>query len=230
VHLFYVDDSGSVPDANQTHFILAGCSIFERGGYWVSQELDKIAARFCPHDPKSIELHGSPMVSGRGLWRKIPQADRIQAIIDALDVLNTTRADCRVFGACVNKSKVSPNDPIEICFEQISSRFDQFLLRKHRSNDTQRGMIIFDKSTAETSIQKLAADFSSIGHQWGVLRNMAEVPSFIDSRASRIIQLADLIAYGMFRHYEKGDSRFFNVFNGKFDHVGSTVHGLYTNL
>ena len=59
---------------------------------------------------------------------------------------------------------------------------------------------------------------------------MAEVPSFIDSRASRIIQLADLIAYGMFRHYEKGDSRFFNVFNGKFDRVGSTVHGLYTNL
>jgi hypothetical protein len=48
---------------------------------------------------------------------------------------------------------------------------------------------------------------------------------FIDSRASRLVQLADLIAYAMFRHYERGDSQFYDIFKHRFDAEGGIVHG-----
>ncbi len=86
--------------------------------------------------------------------------------------------------------------------------------------------MIFDKSTYETAIQGLARDFRTIGHTWGVLRNLAEVPLFIDSKASRLTQLADLVAYAIFRKYEFGDNSFFSMIENRFDKSGGITHGL----
>lgn len=100
-------------------------------------------------------------------------------------------------------------------------------MRLHRANDSQRGIIIFDKSTVETTIQNLATDFRTVGHSWGVLRNLSEVPLFLDSKASRLIQLADLVAYSFFRKYEKGDDRFASIIENRIDQEGGLIHGLY---
>ncbi len=226
MNLLYVDESGSTIDPKQIFFVLAGICIFERQGYWISEELDKIAARFNPGDPNSVELHGSPMLNGRAFWRQFPLPDRIKAIKDSLEVLAKSNASHRVFACVIRKSVVSPKDPVEVAFEQVVSRFDYYLKRLHKSGDTQRGIIIFDKSTYETTIQTLATDFRKIGHTWDVLRNLAEVPLFIDSRASRLIQLADLVAYSIFRKYESNDNQFLSIFNHKFDKEGDQVHGL----
>jgi hypothetical protein len=225
MHLFYLDESGHPADPNQKHFVLGGFSIFERQGFWFENELDKIAARFNPADPRSVELHGSPMLQGRGMWRGIPIQDRIKAIEDSIAVLTNSHNSNRVFGVAINKASISPQDPVEYCFEQVSSRFDQYLWRLHMRGETQRGIIILDKSTYENTLQGLATDFRSIGHRWGILRNLAEVPLFLDSKASRLIQLADLISFGIFRKYEKDDNRFFDLFAKRFDSDGTTIHG-----
>ena len=42
-------------------------------------------------------------------------------------------------------------------------------------------------------------------HAAGVLpqlRNLADVPLFADSRASRLLQAADLVSYALYRHYD----------------------------
>lgn len=226
MHLLYVDDSGSVQDPQQEYFVLAGFSVFERQGHWMSEELEKIAARFNQADPQSVELHGSPMMNGSKAWRGFKLPERVQAMKDALQVLANSHRSNRVFGVAVRKSSVSPRDPVELAFEELSRRFDHYLMRLHKANDTQRGLFIFDKTTRETSIQTLATDYKRFGHAWGQTRNMAEVPVFIDSRASRLVQLADLIAYGIFRHYERKDSQLFDVFKDRFDAAGGTVYGL----
>jgi len=64
----------------------------------------------------------------------------------------------------------------------------------------------------------------------GILRNLAEVPLFIDSKASRLIQLHDLIAYSSYRHYEHDDSQFYDIFKKKFDSEGGITHGLFVKL
>lgn len=167
------------------------------------------------------------MYGGRNAWRKFPKEDRIQAILDALTLLADSHPSNRIFACIVRKDVVLPQDPVALAFEQIASRFDHFLVRLHRQNDTHRGIIIFDKSTYETTIQNLATDFRTIGHSWGVLRNLAEVPLFLDSKASRLIQLADLIAYAFFRHYEKGDDQFLSLIYDRIDHSDGVMHGLY---
>lgn len=230
MHLLYADESGSTGDSKQTYFVLAGVSLFERQGYWISQELDKLVSDINPADPMSLELHGSPMFGGKKEWRQYHKDQRCNLIRNALEILADSHKSNRIFACVVNKAKVSPKDPVEVAFEQLASRFDHYLSRLHKNNDPQRGLIIFDKSTYETTIQGLATDFRSVGHTWGVLRNLSEVPLFLDSKASRLIQLADLIAYSIFRKYEFGDDQFFSIITDRFDQVGGIKHGLCERL
>jgi hypothetical protein len=227
MYLLYVDESGTTHDPDQQYFVLAGFCVFERQGYWIANQLDQIAARFDPADTAAVELHGSPMFGGRGRWKNYPKEDRHQAIEDALKVFLQSHPSNRLFASVIKKSAVSPKDPVEAAFEQLASRLDKYLMRLHRNNDTHRVIIIFDKSTYETTIQSLATDFRTIGYTWGVIRNFSEVPLFLDSKASRLIQLADLIAYAIFRHFEKGDNRFFPIIEPRFDSEGGVVHGLH---
>jgi hypothetical protein len=42
MYLLYADESGTTHDLNQQYFVLAGFCIFERQGYWISDQLDKV--------------------------------------------------------------------------------------------------------------------------------------------------------------------------------------------
>nr|WP_280513906.1 DUF3800 domain-containing protein [Salinarimonas ramus] len=132
----------------------------------------------------------------------------------------------RLFGAVIHKRAVSPEDPMELAFEQLCNRFDRLLGRMHRAGDTQRGMIILDETSYETSLQALARDFRLMGHRWGQLRNLCDVPLFVNSQATRMIQYADMIAYALRRYYDKGDSSLFDLVAHRFDAEGGVLHGL----
>lgn len=227
MHLLYLDESGSVADASQKYFVLAGVSVFERKAHWLEQKLNKIAERFSPDEPHSIELHGSPMRSGGGRWRKLPFPDRLQAIKDSLKCIQHTNG-VRLFGAVVKKTSLTGEDPVEHAFQQIASRFDLFLRRCYtKHHDRQRGIILFDKSSTENRIQTLSREFKYTGHAWGTTMNYAEVPVFLDSKASRLIQLADLVAYALYRLHEHHDNSLYDVIKYCFDTEGGVEHGLY---
>ncbi len=84
-----------------------------------------------------------------------------------------------------------------------------------------------DASHYEQPLQGLARDFRINGTRWGHLRNLAEVPLFVDSRASRLVQLADLVAFAMWRQYEHMDGRFFKATVHRFDQSGGVLHGWF---
>ena len=227
MYLLYLDDAGSVKSKNERHFVLSGICIFERQVHYLSSKLDKLAESISPNDSNALEFHGSQMLPGRGFWRSIrDRSERRKFICRALEEAKSLRGNWALFGVVVDKSSISPNDPIEYAFEQLCSRFDKFLKRRYHYNDNQRGMMILDKSTRETSIQKLALHFKTVGHQWGVTHNIADVPFFVDSSATRLIQYADLVSYALWRKFEKNDPEFFNVIDDWFDTEGGVVHGL----
>ncbi|MCV5654560.1 DUF3800 domain-containing protein, partial [Escherichia coli] len=118
-------------------------------------------------------------------------------------------------------------DVITESFYQISSRFDMYLSRLHHQGATSRGVAIFDKSSTEKSIQSLARTFKDTGYEYGKLRNFSEVPLFLDSKASRLIQLADLVSYSIFRKFEFNDDEFYKIIENRFDYHNGKVHGLY---
>lgn len=94
------------------------------------------------------------------------------------------------------------------------------------SGDRQRGLIILDESSYETSLQKMARDFRVLGTRFGVIRNLADTPVFIDSKASRLVQLADHVAYSVFRRYEASDTSYFDIIAHRFDSADNRMHGL----
>jgi len=229
VYLLYLDESGHQDDPKLQHVILGGLAVFERQPHWLSSSIDAIAARFNPAEPHAIELHGSPMLQGRDGWKHFPLADRVQAMRDALDVVAKSHVSTRLFSIAIRKAAPSlppGTDVQEEAFERLCKAFDIFLMRGYKRGDTHRGIVIVDETSYETTFQRLARNFRMTGHRWGVLRNLAEVPMCLDSKASRLIQLADLIAFACFRHYERGDSRFFDIIKSRFDEVGGVQHGL----
>lgn len=225
MHLLYLDDSGSVGNASDKHIVLAGLSVFERAPYWLAKTMDKIAGEVWPDDPLGLEFRGSDILSGRKQWRGVAKDVRQEAYIKALRAL-TVANGVRLFGVAVYKKAVSPNDPMEVAFEQISSRFDHMLQRLHNGGDTQRGLIVLDETSYETSLQGLSRDFRIHGHKWGSLHNLFEVPLFVDSKATRLIQYADLVAHAVRRYYEGGDATYFDVIRHSFDAEGGVLHGL----
>jgi hypothetical protein len=102
MHILYVDDSGHVENPDERHFVLAGVSIFERGIFHIIKAVDDCVARFGLGPTDDIELHGSPMYSGRdGIWRTIRErSKREQMIKDALACIQTA-ASVRLFAVAI---------------------------------------------------------------------------------------------------------------------------------
>ena len=83
------------------------------------------------------------------------------------------------------------------------------------------------KSDQENRLQSLAFEFRNFGNRWGTMTNLADVPFFVDSRATRCIQYADLVSYAMWRKYEENDGEFFQLIENWFDSHNGVVHDLH---
>ena len=231
MYLLYLDDAGTVKKPDEKYFILAGIAVFERQTHWLQTELDEFTQTLGHPDPSQVELHGNVILAGRKPWRLILRERRRAIIREALRLPHNLVGDYwRLFGVAIEKRALSPRDPVEYAFEQLCNRFDLFLRRLYYQRNPQRGLIILDNAGSvqqEMRLQSLATEFKTIGHTWGSTHNLADVPLFVDSRATRLIQYADLVAYAMWRKFEKGDDEFFNEIADDFDSEGGVVHGLH---
>ncbi len=231
MYLLYLDDSGSPSNKNERHFVLGGCIVPEASLYWVNKRLDDLAVKYGQTPSNILEFHASEISGGRNYpWKEITnRQNRNNILKEVLSVAANTKNSLKVLACAVEKSSFPSNDPVELAFEDLCSRFHQFLKRKHAADnsDGANGLIILDESAHETSLQSLAKRFRTLGNKWGITTNtIQEVPLFVDSKASRGIQLADHIAYSVFRRYEHDDLAYYNVIQGVFDSDSEKIHGL----
>jgi hypothetical protein len=168
------------------------------------------------------------MYSGHGIWHRFQRHEREAMLRSAFGVITSRQTTLQLFAIAVDKQFVSPRDPVEVAFEEISNRFNLFLQRLNNRypNDSQRGLIVMDETDHDGHLQALARHFRINGARWGHFRNLAEVPLFVDSKASRCVQLADLVAWATWRKYEMQDGRFFDPLIPRFDAEGGVIHGL----
>lgn len=228
MYILYLDDSGSTGNLDENYFVLGGISLPENSVRWLTYKLETLAERVWPNDPRAVEFHASEIFGGQGpIWEKFNRPDRIQLIKDVIGVLDEAHAGVRVFACAVHKNSFPAEDSVKLAFEDVSSRFDLYLQRISSEEVTERGLIVVDDSSYENSLQSLASEFREEGNRWGnQLRSLCEVPLFVDSKASRIIQLADHIAYAVFRRYNAGDINYFDRLEARFDQHGGVMHGL----
>lgn len=233
MYVMYLDDSGSIHNLHEEYFVLGGVAVPEQSIRWLSHQIELLAQQIAPNNPEIVEFHAAEIFGGRsGFWKGITsKQQRIDIIKSVLKVLDRTYPDIVTFACAVHKKSYPTDDPVIVAFEELSSRFDKFLQRRaiQNSNQSAKGLIVLDKSSYEDSLQSLASNFRRQGNRWGsYLKNICEVPLFVDSAASRLTQLADHIAYAVFRRYNAADINYYNLIEGRFDKDPdkSVIHGL----
>jgi hypothetical protein len=226
MYLLYLDDAGSPKNPAEEYFVLGGLCVYEAQVDWFSRELDKLATPF-NKNPEDVEFHASTIFSRREApWKSLVIDEARGLLKSVLQVAATSYETTRLFACAIHKQSFPGADPVALAFEDLCQRFDYFLSRRRQQGDQQRGMIILDRTTRETSLQQLSREFRKTGTRWGSLKNIADTPFFVDSRASRLVQLADHIAYSVFRRYNTGDAQYMDIIASRFDESDGVYHGL----
>lgn len=239
VYLLYLDESG-VHIGSQA-LILAGVAIQEQDVWHLQRHLDRLLHSKLPKglNPLDFELHAteikSPirMVRGKKVvsnWAQVPVGTRFNILRATYGGLaNFTCQDplypCALFGAVVDRSY---SDREQRAYEEVLHKFDEMLTRQaHVSGTHQRGMVIHDRRVIEKNVQGWVSTWRRIAGRIGKLTHIADVPLFADSRASRLIQAADFVSWGLYRFYgEAKDERWIKPLWMRFDSEGNVMHGL----
>jgi hypothetical protein len=179
----------------------------------------------------------------------LTRQERSQLYEDSLDLVASHRG-IRLFAEVVSKSHSKVLDktvkPFPQAFQQVVARFDSFLKRIHheKTNRMQKpkienGLMIFDQDYAnEPVMRKQFDEIRRMGHEWGLIRHVIDVPLFSPSQHLIGLQLADVCAYATRRYLDKGavkeshEEKNFLRIASQFDHAGGQLHGLrhYTHL
>jgi hypothetical protein len=132
---------------------------------------------------------------------------------------------CALFGAAVDRSY---GDQEPRAYEEVLHKFDEMLTRQANATGThQRGMVIHDRRIVERDVQGWVDVWRRVAGRIGKLTHIVDVPLFADSRASRLIQAADFVAWGLYRFYgEAKDEHWIKPLWGRFDNAGGIMHGL----
>jgi len=151
----------------------------------------------------------------------------------------------RLFGEAVFKAHPGvvggQIDPVRQAFEQVVSRFDSFLQRRHRWKQENNprppidnGLLILDKDySTEAALQDQFTRYRQQGHPWGNLRHVIDVPFFASSEQLGGLQLVDVCAYAVRRYLDTNavpnsheERNFLRIFH-RFDRDNSgKLHGL----
>jgi hypothetical protein len=132
---------------------------------------------------------------------------------------------CAFFGAVIDQAYA---DREQRAYEEVLHKFDEMLTRQANALGThQRGIVIHDRRLIEKDVQGWAQTWSRVAGRIGKLTHMADVPFFADSRASRLIQAADFVAWGLYRYYgDSKDEQWVRPLWPRFDAADGVMHGL----
>jgi len=130
----------------------------------------------------------------------------------------------------IHKPSFPHHDPFERAYEDFFARCNGFLGRLASRGDRHRCIAIADRSRLEPFVQRFMRSWreegASTGAAIGPMTAYAEVPLFVDSAASRLVQLADFVAHWVYRAYEAGDAGVLDRMLPAFDADGGRKHGL----
>jgi len=143
----------------------------------------------------------------------------------------------RLFAECIDKIHFDPartsRTVDEQAFEQIVSRFEQFL-QNIGTNDPfpTFGLLIHDNNeTVAKKHTELMKKFFQAGTLWTDVKSIIETPLFVDSQLTSMVQLADVCAYSLRRYLENKEEDLFDCVFQRADRKDGVVVGVrhFTN-
>lgn len=249
MYLLFVDESGTHPGPHP--FVLGAMAIHEDDAAQLQKQLDQIVIEKLGRVPPNLdeyEVHASEMRNAKkpkvgaspqkqSIWANVDRSVRL-SILDAVYAKLTAFTPSNpnlptvLFGVAVERDFHADWSPVERerwAYEVLLGKFDVMLkmLRVQRKLPN-RGLVIHDRRVvAERDIQGWTAAWRSTAERIGQLRNLADVPLFGDSRATRLLQVADVVSYAVFRRYNRQalNSDYFDAIWPAFHTEADVVHG-----
>lgn len=138
----------------------------------------------------------------------------------------------RLFAECIDKIFFDPNKSSysidEQAFEQVVSRFEQFLqITSEGRSEINKGMLIHDNNeTVSKKLTDLMIKFHEKGTFWTDITSIIETPLFVDSKLTSMVQIADLFSYSLRRYVENNETDFFNNIFKRADRKDGKVVGV----
>ena len=161
--------------------------------------------------------------------------ERRQAVLDVAEMVSNW-GFARLFAECVDKSHFdparSPRSVSEQAFEQVVSRFERFLrnLRPRSAGpgaQRSHGLLVHDNNeTVARRHTRMMRSFHATGTLWTSVDRIIETPMFVDSKLTRMVQIADLCAYALRRYLENGETGLFRPIFERADRIGGVAVGI----
>jgi len=227
--LLNLDDSGSADNPDERFLVLGGVCVSEHQVNDLTDAMDQLAARYDANDPDSVEFHASAIFTGKlRPWDRLTRREERQAVLkEVLGIVATAAPPACALACAVHKASYPDRDPMEIAFEELSGWFDTFLRNRHaETGRDERGIIFVDESTYETAMRRIAREFRRRGVASGNVRYVVDGPHFVKSHTSRCVQLADHVAYSVFRFFHAHDNNYLELVLNRFQSDGRVMQGL----
>lgn len=229
VYLLFVDESGT-HGAPAHAFVLGGIALHEDDTVRLQRNLDELVIRHLGHTPVNLEeyeLHANELRNAKkpkgtpsskvSVWAPVPRQDRARLLAAAYELLGSFEPQHQqqrhwLFGVVLD-SHFRRDDPQvdreRFAYEVLLNKFDLMLKRLRVDHQqSNRGLVVHDRRVvAEQDIQSWVTGWRVAAGSVGQLRNLADVPLFTDSRATRLVQVADLVAYALYRRYRPDPDR-----------------------
>ena len=227
VYICYVDESGDPGVRGSSHLLLGAAALFEGRWSYLRDDLEVLIARYFPAGPRPGEIHMADLRRGKKEYRALSQDRRNAMIADYCQVVGRLLpTELRFFTVIADKKWWFARNPgktgddlYATLFEEISSRFDLFLRRRHAESAPTKGIIVADphKRDLTNALIKNHNIFQRQGTQWAKVYNLIETVFFLNSRDSPGIQLADLCAYAVNRLMSENDPSIVRQITDVFD-------------
>ena len=182
--------------------------------------VDSVQSTFFPQVTTPFEFHAGHMNKGKARWRSETRERRDQVLRSTYSSIgNQTYPGVVLFGVNVHETAPEPAGPdaLHLAFEEVCGRFNQFLVRLARGGRAQKGLVVVDQSGRDTRYRELADTFRRVGVRLGFLGNIVDIPYFTHSHHTRMMQVADFVAYAIFQDYENQFPDFLNLILDRFD-------------
>lgn len=226
--LLYLDDSGSTKNPGEPYLVLGGVCVSEHQVNDLTHALERLAVNYDAVNPDSVEFHASAIFSGRQKpWDSLQRLARVQVLKEVLGVFQGAASPAFALGCAVHKASFPEQDPMELAFRELHGWFDGFLKTRHQATGTdEKGIIFLDESTYETSLRSIARDFRRGGPATHDGCYVVDGPHFVKSHTTRCVQIADHVAYSVFRYFNALDENYLHVVLNRFQSDGQVMVGL----
>jgi len=123
----------------------------------------------------------------------------------------------RLFAECIDKAhlqSLAVGNPRadEQAFEQVVSRYEQYLETTYERPPKNHGLLVYDNNEAvNRKFTTLMGSFHKAGTLWTKVDHIVETPLFVDSELTCMVQVADFCAYAFRRYVENGEDTLLNL-------------------